>query len=248
MWEQSLSRTINQIVEIFQFGPKWWTSQATDLPAWPKWTERDWLEWWWNSILCCSDQEKKEIYSSRAVLWECLRVGHKYSLLAVTVGCYGNEAKGAFFLFFWWSSFVAFTKTVTGNVIVFLWFLDYNLQRFHNHTNWPQGEYRHNCSNRGRFYHTRIEYGIFSFFVFFFSECYDADSDSIAHMISVWSRTLAGELCRKASGSLESSDGRRSWGGIGHLWDEQQKGRENKSGYEWENTSETHALVRWVWC
>lgn len=34
-----------------------------------------------------------------AVLWECLRVGHKYSLLAVAVGCYGNEAYRASFLF-----------------------------------------------------------------------------------------------------------------------------------------------------
>lgn len=34
-----------------------------------------------------------------AVLWECLRVGHKYSLLAVAVGCYGNEVNRASFLF-----------------------------------------------------------------------------------------------------------------------------------------------------
>lgn len=59
----------------------------------------------------------------------------------------------------------------------------------------------------------------------------------IAHMINVWGTTLAGAVCRKASGSLESSVGRRS---------QDVKGR--PPVYEWEEASETAALIGCTRC
>lgn len=71
---------------------------------------------------------------------------------------------------------------------------------------------------------------------FFECSC-DADSSSIAHMIYVWSRTLAGAPHRKASGSLESSAGERS-----KMQNKWQKGRRNRRIDEREKASQTDAL------
>lgn len=178
-----------------------------------------------------------------AVLWECLRVGHKYSLLAVAVGCYGNEAYRASFLF----------------DEALLWLLQ--------NTNDANGCFF--CS----FIHPDVTLNVRLDFCSRFTLIGWRESADITFQIGedvtmlcieskcicffftqtpspTWSTSeaqpWAGELCRNASGYLESLDGKRSRGGRERRRDEQQKERGNKRVHEWEKASRTDALRLWL--
>lgn len=237
------------IVEISRSAPKWWTNQATDLPFCQhglNWTEQKGTGWSGVEITSYAILIRKKgnmklsgcavgvfeswtqvlfVGSDRQLLWKWSErsIFSFFDEALLWLLQNGNDPRGIL------QSFYGFFTTTCSIFIITL----IGPRESTDRTVQIEEDFTTLC----------IECKIF-----LFECCYDADSDSIAHMISVWSRTLAGELCRKASGSLESSDGRRSWSSIGHLWDEHQKGRENMKVYEWEKASETDALVRWVWC